>query len=178
MAQGADRLELADPKAYVQSLIDRVGDRDPLEIFEETPGRVAEILAGHSEETLRSRPFEGKWSPLEILGHLVDTELVFGYRVRVVACDEHPKVIGIDQDLWVEGLRHADRDPEEVLEELRDLRAVNIGFWERLDEDRLDRVVQHDERGEESLRMMRSLIAGHDLYHLEQLERYVRAAAG
>jgi len=35
----------------------------------------------------------------------------------------------------------------------------------------------HSERGNESPRHSRMLMAGHDLWHLDQMKRYVEAAA-
>jgi hypothetical protein len=45
-------------------------------------------MAKHSAEVLRARPFEGKWTPNEIIGHLTDSEWVYGYRLRLILSDD------------------------------------------------------------------------------------------
>jgi hypothetical protein len=39
----------------------------------------------------------------------------------------------------------------------------------------LQRTGQHNERGPESLAVMLRMLAGHDLSHLDQIARYIRA---
>jgi len=68
------------------------------------------------------------------------------------------------------------------------MRAVNLGLLDRLPRDAWDRVGLHAERGEESIRSMVTMYAGHDRIHLGQIEtiktalfpkkRARRAAAG
>lgn len=175
MSQGNERLELADPDAYTQLLINRVGDRSPLDVAAETPAALASFVAEHDVDVLRRRPSPDKWSAIEVLGHLVDTEWVFGQRTRAIACDDRPQIIGIDQDRWVATLGHQERDPHELVEEFRSLRTINLAQWRRFDEALFDRVGRHNERGEESLATVRSLVAGHDLHHLAQLQAIVAA---
>ncbi len=49
-------------------------------------------------------------------------------------------------------------------------RAVNLGLLERLPEEAWDRVGVHAERGEESIRSIVAMYAGHDRLHLAQIE--------
>lgn len=170
--------ELTDPKAYTEAVLAKLGERDAVDSLKRTPAALRAIVEGADAETLRVRPFPGKWTPLEILGHLVDTEWTFGFRTRHVVGDDAPDLIGIDQDLWTDRHAHNARNPAELLGEFETLRALNLRFWRTLDEHQLARVGRHAERGEESLAFMLPLIAGHDLWHLEQLERYLGEASG
>ena len=54
-----------DPQAYRDNLFRLLGDRDPLEVLAQTAFRLAEIVRAHSVTVLRTRPFEGKWTPNE-----------------------------------------------------------------------------------------------------------------
>jgi len=172
-----DRPELKDPAAYIAAITAKAEGRDPLEVLAETPERLRERLQLHPAKTLRARPFPGKWTPLEVAGHLAVTEHAFGYRTRTIFCDEKPALIGVDQDRWVERLRLNEREPESIAQEFADLRRHNLAFWKTLGPDDLARVGVHSERGEESLGLMLPLFAGHDLWHLEQFDRYAEAAA-
>ncbi len=170
------RLEIDDPTAYRAMLEKRVDGRDPLAIMAETADHLASIVRERGEH-LTARPFEGKWTPVEILGHLVDTEWVFGARMRAIAFDDRPTLVGMDPDCWVEGHRHVDRHPAALVEEFRALRQINLAVWRSLTDAHLDRVGLHNERGEEKLRTIRMMCAGHDLHHIEQLGTYLDAAA-
>ena len=174
-AQGETRIELVDPAAYRRRLFERVGERDPVSILEETPAALAALVRGVETDELRRCPAPGKWSVLEVIGHLVDTEWVFGHRARAILSDERPAIVGIDQDRWVAKLAHGDADPTRLLEDFTTLRTLNARFWRSVDAADLDRVGLHDERGEEALGTMLRMCAGHDLHHLEQIGRMLDA---
>ncbi len=48
-------------------------------------------------------------------------------------------------------------------------------LWRSLGPAELARTGQHNERGPESLALLRTLLAGHDLLHLDQLQRLLMA---
>lgn len=169
-------VEAGDSPAYQNKLLGLLGDRDPLEVMNETPVFIRRIAAGHDAATLRTRPFSGKWTPLEIIGHLVDTEWVYGYRVRLILCEDRPTILGMNQDLWVARQRYNERDPRELAEQYALLREANLRVWRGMGPAELARVGRHNERGEESLGLMLKMEAGHDLSHIDQITRYIAAA--
>ncbi len=171
------RIELADPQAYIKRQTGLVGDRDPLEVLGSTPNAIGQLIAGHDAAILRRRPFEGKWTPTEIIGHLIDVEWTYGFRTRMIAAHDQPALTGMDQDLWVSAQRYNACDAHDLADAFASMRGVNLAFWTGMTEAELDRYGVHNERGNESLRHIRMLIAGHDLWHLDQLRRYVEAAA-
>ncbi len=166
---------LTDPAAYQDKLSVLLGDRDPLEVMASTPVTLAEIVSRHSAETMRVRPFEGKWTPSEIVGHLTDTEFVFGYRMRAILCEDNPKISGMDQELWVIGQRYNEPEPSELVDMFRGLRTYNLALWRRMSPEDLKRTGTHEERGPESLELMMRMEAGHDLSHIDQIQRYLAA---
>ena len=169
------RPEIGDPESYIAAIIATIGDRDPLDVLRETPALFAGRLGTHRDEELRSRPFAGKWTPLEVFGHLRDAEFVYGYRARAIFCDDEPRIVGMDQEKWVSRQRHNEADPAVLLEEFSGLRKMNVRFWESLTATDLERFGVHNERGEEALGRMLPLLAGHDLWHLDQFDRYLAA---
>jgi DinB superfamily len=163
-------------EAYVAAVLGLLGDSDPIEVLRQTPsalGRVLELPA-----SLLSQPeAPGKWSINEVLQHLADSELVGGYRFRMVLAHERPELQGYDQDLWADRLRYRDADPQEAVVRFTTLRGANVRLLEHLPAQDLRRVGQHRERGEESLDRLIRLYAGHDLLHLRQLDRIRRNVA-
>ena len=161
--------------AYRKRVLGFLGDQDPVQVLGRTADVLGEIVRENDRERLRVRPIEGKWTPCEVIGHLCDCEWVYGYRARLILCEEHPTILGMDQDLWVAGQRYNEREPIELAEEFRYLRKHNLRMWRGLTPQELERTGQHSERGPESLGLLRTLMAGHDLLHLDQLKRLLMA---
>jgi hypothetical protein len=168
-------LSVSDPQAYREKLFTLLGDRNPLEVLAQTASTVADLVRTHAATVLRTRPFAGKWTPNEIIGHLVDSVWVYGYRLRLMLCEDHPTILGMDQDLWVAGQHHNAREPSELVDTFRTMRQFNLALWKRMSPADLQRTGQHNERGPESLGVMLRMLAGHDLSHLDQLTRYIHA---
>ncbi|HET7205895.1 MAG TPA: DinB family protein [Terriglobales bacterium] len=173
MTQAQPGLELSAPETYREKLFKLLAGRDPIELLGQTASTLADIVATYPAEVLRGRAIQGKWTPNEIIGHLTDSEWVYGYRLRLIFCENEPVILGIRQDAWVASQRHNEREPSELVEIFRTLRVLNLSVWRRLSPQDLQRSGQHNERGAESLGEMLKLLAGHDLSHLAQISRYI-----
>jgi len=157
--------------AYVAAILDLLGSQDPLAVLRATPSALRRAIDGLSPEHLRKPERPGKWSIGQVLQHLADSDLVWGWRLRLILAQDRPPLTGYDQDLWAERLHYADADPAEALETFGVLRRGNLRLIERASPQDLQRVGVHVERGEESLEQHRRLYAGHDLMHLRQIDR-------
>ena len=164
--------DAADPGAYVENILRLVGDRDPLALLEGGPDRLAGAVSGLSDADVRRPPRPGAWSALGVVRHLADSEVVYGYRLRLIVASSRPAIPGYDQDAWAERLRYDRGTVTDTLDEWRAARRGTLRFLRALGDDDWDRVGLHSERGEESVRHIATLLAGHDLNH----ERQVRAA--
>lgn len=168
--------ESGSDAAYQAKLLGVLGTRDWLDVLAQTPDALHNLIRDVPQAVLQSRPSADRWSPTEIIGHLVDSEWLFGYRVRLVLCEERPTILGMDQNAWVIGQGYARRDPFELAAQFAALRRCNLPQWRQIAPADLARVGLHKERGEESLELMLRMEAGHDLSHLDQLARYITAA--
>jgi len=163
-----------DAAAYVTAVLGLLGNRDPREVLASTLAELLSLIRGLDATELATPEAEGKWSMAEVLQHLADSELVWGYRMRRVLAEERPVLTGYDQDLWASRLRYANADVELALGAFEALRAVHLRMLGTAREAELARCGVHAERGEESLAHMVRLYAGHDLLHLAQLARIRR----
>ena len=164
-----------DIAAYVAALLHLLGDNDPVVVLRETPAALQRFLETVPPRIAASPEAPGKWSIRDVIQHLADSELVGGFRLRMVLAHDRPPLTGYDQDLWASRLRYRDVEVGDAFEQFAALRRANVRLWQSLTAEDLARVGLHSERGEESLEHMRRLYAGHDLLHLRQLER-IRAA--
>ena len=161
----------AEAARYVEALLGLIGDQDPVAVLRETPAALRRFRDRVPPAIVAKPEAPGKWSIAQVIQHLADSDLVGGYRLRMVLAHDRPPLIGYDQDLWADRLRYRDADVREALDQFLALRAANLRLWERLTPAELARVGLHAERGEESVEHMRRLYAAHDLLHLRQLER-------
>jgi hypothetical protein len=161
--------------AYTAALLALLGDRDPIAVMEGLPAAIERATAGLDERTLRARQAPGTWSILEVVQHLADSEIVYGYRVRAILTEEEPALAGYDQDAWTRVLRYNEGSLAGAMAQLRALRAANLRLLRSLDAAALARAGHHAERGRESVELVTKLLAGHDLVHLAQIERVKRA---
>jgi len=157
--------------AYIAAVLNLIGEADPLAQLRSTGDQVGRLYQGHSDDVLRQPEAPGKWSAAMVVQHLADSDLVWGYRMRLVIAEHRPQLTGFDQDLWAERLRYGDVQPGRALDEFRALRRINLRLIEALEPSELARVGVHTERGDEPLDHMIRLYAGHDLVHLRQLRR-------
>jgi hypothetical protein len=163
-----------EPAEYQRHLLGILGDDDPAEVQRTTPAALRS-LAEDAGDRIRTRPEPTEWSVLECLGHIADAELVVAGRYRWILAHDEPPLVGYDQDLWVDRLRHNQDDPDDLLRTFEVLRAANLALWERTSGDERARVGMHAERGAESLELTFRLLAGHDRFHLDQARRALDA---
>jgi hypothetical protein len=161
-------------QAYQRSLLDALGDDDPAEAQATTPARIRRLVDDAGPD-IRTKPAPREWSVLECIGHVADAETVMSARYRWVLAHDRPELIGYDQDLWVDGLRHNDDDPGDLIDVFEALRVANIALWQRSGPEQRARVGLHRERGPESYELMFRLLAGHDRVHLDQADRALAA---
>jgi hypothetical protein len=161
---------VAQPHEYQALLLRVLGDQDPAEVQARTPNIVADLVQ-EAGDVIRTRPAENEWSVLELVGHLLDAEMVVSGRYRWIIAHDEPPLAPYDQDLWVERLRHNADDPGELLTVWGALRQANLDMWARTTAEQRERVGMHAERGSESLELTFRLLSGHDLFHVEQMNR-------
>jgi hypothetical protein len=164
---------VTEGRAYQQQLLTLLGQDDPAEVQELTEAGLRSVLNDAGSD-LRRRPAPAEWSVLELLGHLVDAEIVMSGRFRWTISQDQPPLLGYDQDHWVARLHHNDDQPHELRAVFSALRAANLGLWRRSSADERERVAMHSERGPESYQLMFRMLAGHDRFHLKQMRETLR----
>jgi DinB family protein len=161
-----------EPAAYVRALVATLGDREPLEVLRQTPTAVRAMCGQLSDAQWGTPMAEEEWNALQVVAHLLDVEVVYGFRWRLILTEDRPAYPGYDEKRWSLLPRPA---PSQLLGALAGLRAVNLALLEGVD-DASGRSGVHGEQGEERFELTVRKVAGHDLAHLNQLARTVAAA--
>ena len=79
------------------------------------PKNLRDAVAGLSREQLIARPVAGKWSVLEVVCHLADTDANIAYRIKRVLSEDRPTFERVKPDLMLAALAYHERDVEDEL---------------------------------------------------------------
>jgi hypothetical protein len=144
--------------------------------------RVLELTASQLAEISKSlgdrmgQPLApGKWSPREVFIHLADCEIAFGFRYRQALGEENHKVQPFDQDKWAQS--YAAYSAEQGLATFGVLRSWNLALLRTLTSEQLKKTLTHPERGQETVRNLIEIAAGHDINHLQRLRAFISKPA-
>lgn len=78
--------------------------------------QVREAVVGLSSDEVKKRPIEGKWSILEVVCHLTDTDIYFTDRIERILALEKPLLMGVDERPYPERLQFQEQDLDEEME--------------------------------------------------------------
>ena len=161
---------------YRQRILGYLGSRDPMRVLAATPRRLAGLIGARRRPALTRRPAPGKWSTVEIVAHLADAELAFGWRIRSMLASPGVSLAWWDEHLWSEKCVYARVPVRESLATFKALRSGNLALLRRVPP-----AVQaaaygvHDKRGRQTVREFVVMEAAHDLNHLSQIQGLLRA---
>ena len=145
-----------------------LGDRDPLMVLRETQVSVPALAETLGPVGLAASYAPGKWTAAQVLAHLTDSEIAFGFRVRQIVAEPTLDIQPFDQDQWA---RHYDRvDGIQAARTFQVLRGWNLALFRWLTKSDLEKTARHPERGPENADTVIRIMAGHTLHHLAQLE--------
>ena len=85
---------------YRERMSTYVEGKDFLDLQQQTPGIIAQLIDGVSAQQLGQRPAPDKWSIVEILAHLAEDELTSSWRYRQMIEHDGTILAGLDQELW------------------------------------------------------------------------------
>src|SRR5260370_42295723 len=89
------------PQQYTERVLGYVEGKKPLAVQAATANKLARLVRGLPVSRLRKRPAPDKWSVSEILAHLADTEIVGGFRMRLILGTPGTPVAAFAPDRWV-----------------------------------------------------------------------------
>jgi hypothetical protein len=159
------------PQQYTQRILGHIEGKDALKVQMATPKKLVALIKNVPPSKLRKRPAPDKWSVTEILAHLGDAEIVTAWRIRSILGAPGTPIQAYDQDAWAAAGRYSERNPRQCLEFFRAVREANLTVLKSLKPAQWKHHGLHAERGEETIERILHMMAGHDLNHLEQIER-------
>jgi hypothetical protein len=141
---------------------------DVLECLSRTPDRIEALTRNWADTQFERTYAPGKWTARQILIHLAQAELVFSTRLRFALAQPDYVVQPFDQDPWLDVDGKA--APADALAAYLGVRRLNVPLWRSLTPPQRAHRFRHPEQGEIDVEWLLTLIAGHELNHLPQLE--------
>jgi uncharacterized damage-inducible protein DinB len=159
------------PQQYITRIFGYIEGKNPLRVQQSTPQKLAKAIKGLNKKRLAQRPAPDKWSIAEILAHLADTELVAGWRMRLILGQNGTPIQAFDQDVWASTFNYRRRDPKASLQTFTVLRENNLALLKSVPKNLWENHGMHQERGKETIAHIVRMFAGHDLNHIQQVEQ-------
>jgi hypothetical protein len=148
-----------------------------LEAAEKSPKEIAAAVSGLPDRVLRYKPSLEKWCVLEVLGHLADAEIIYGYRLRQMLADEKPVIAPLDQEAWARHLNYLDSPPSELVAFYALGRHHNLRLLRSLTVSDLSKSAFHPEmKREMTIAELVERMGRHGAAHLRQIEELKVAA--
>jgi hypothetical protein len=146
-----------------------LGDQEPLAVLAATAEKLTALAGKIGPQRIEAAPAPDKWSAREILCHLADCEIAFGFRLRQTLAEDNHTIQPFDQEKWA--TTYANLTADDALAAFAAARHWNRLLIEGALTEFATKPVTHPERGTMTFATIVETMAGHDLNHLAQLER-------
>jgi hypothetical protein len=159
--------------SFQSRYIQAVTGEDALKNLRENFSIVENFYKNMPAEKLHFRYAEGKWTPIEVLGHIIDTERILAYRALCIARGEKQSLPGFEEEEYVKATNFEKQSLRNLLLHYKAVRKANILLFKTFSQKEMKRIGKANDINY-SARAMVWLIAGHELHHLNILkERYL-----
>jgi hypothetical protein len=145
-----------------------VEGRDPIASLKETSDWIESLVRNWTPDMFERSYAPGKWTARQLLTHLVQTEIVFGSRIRFALTTPGYTVVPFAQDDWMKIENTLDGNA--ALAAYSGLRRMDLAFFTSLTPQQRAHKIRHPEYGEIDVEWIIIALAGHDRHHLPQFE--------
>lgn len=139
------------------------------------PRYLFEVCSGAAPERMSQPLAPGKWSPVQVIAHLVgcDKEALLP-RIEKMLNEDKPFLPAYDQDLWMKQYGDVyNRKPISLMDEYARLREKSVMLLFDLEVDDWLRTGQHEEHGIITIYDLADYFAKHDEHHRRQLAAFL-----
>ena len=115
----------------------------------------------------------GKWSLLQLLGHIIDTERIFSYRGLAISRGERQALPSFDENEYLLHAQYESQDFTHVLTQYRHVRQATMSLIESFSTSQANQIGNANGQSV-SVRALAWMIAGHEKHHIQVIkERYL-----
>ena len=149
------------------------GDTTLIHALRESSEEVISFFNDIPSDKLSYRYDVGKWTPKEVLVHLMDTERIFSYRALRFARKDKVNLLGFDQNDFIPPSKADSRSMNSLIEEYKAVRDATIALFKNLDNTML-KEIGTGSGSPMSVRALGFITVGHEKHHVSIIkERYL-----
>lgn len=138
-----------------------------IEAYLAGPRDLRAAVAGLSREQLVSHPVPGKWSIIEVVCHLADTDANIAHRIKRVLSEERPTFERVRPDLMQAALAYHAREAEEELTAFEVTRRQIARILDAAPPEAWERTGVVGDRGDRTVAQMVDGAVEHLAHHLK-----------
>lgn len=169
----ASEISLEEYPPYFKRYIDLVTNIPLLKALEVGKEAIPDFFKAIPYSKLHFQYAEGKWTPKEVLLHIIDTERVFCYRALYFARAKNASLEGFDENVFAANSNANTRDLENLLEEYEIVREGTLCLFKSFSNETLKEGGKANSNSL-SIRSLGFVICGHEIHHQNIInERYL-----
>ena len=134
-----------------------------------------QAVAGMTREQLTARPVPGKWSTLEVVCHLADSDQCYAHRMKRVIAEDKPLLIGYDETRFNASLGYHGLELEEQLSLVEITRRQMAHVLRGVPAEAFRRTGVHSEAGLVTLEQLVQIEIDHIPHHVKFVTEKRRA---
>lgn len=168
------RPQSTEHNEYFLKYISLIPEGDYFDLLMQNTEDVVSSFASLSEEKQNYRYAPGKWTPKQMLMHLIDMERGMSYRALIAGRGDGEHLIQtLDEDLYAANAMVDNRSMDDLLEEFAAIRFTTRKLFEGMTEEQTTWTANVT-NGRVSARALGYMMLGHATHHLNVLkERYL-----
>ena len=129
----------------------------------------AKGIVGLTPAEMNSFPVPGTWSIQQIIGHLLDSDLIGADRMKRIIAEDNPLILAYDETRFAQRLMYEKLDPAAACDVIARNRALVVTVLRALPDDVYSRTGVHSQRGVLTLYQMVETYADHLEHHMNFL---------
>ncbi len=155
---------------YTSRYVELVDGNDVLSVLKNGMKEISTLYTSLTAEQLNYRYAPDKWSLLELLRHMIDTERIMSYRALCIARGEKQPLPGFDENQYASYANASVGHLADVLKEYQLIREANLLLFGSFNESVLS--MTGNANGKDiSVRAVLFVIAGHEKHHLQVIQQ-------
>jgi uncharacterized damage-inducible protein DinB len=142
-------------------------NRDLIEKYAADGPKLRASIAGLTRDERIAFPVPGTWSIQQIVIHMMDSDLIASDRMKRVAAEDHPTLIGYNETAFANTLFYDQLDPQLACDIFEKNRQLTAEILRRLPDSSFDRAGNHNEYGQVTLAKLLKTYVDHLDHHLK-----------
>jgi hypothetical protein len=155
---------------YYETYISKLGDQNFSTLIQAQIQELKAFFASKPEGWVNEPYVPGKWTPKEVLGHILDTERIMTFRALCIARGEKKLLPGFDQDPYVVQGQFNTVSLDDLLADFEMQRQAILSMVRTFPEASFEEIGSAN-GNPMSTRALLWIIPGHFIHHFEVLQQ-------